>query len=283
MILLLLSLLTSSLAISNDPILGDAPPVEANDGEQGSNLENVFSEPAKKYAEAVKEEIIYDHTFRFKFGMGLKKYNLASSGFKATLPAERSIFLGVDWDFPIENLGWIKSIDLVAEYGQYTFDNLRGLNRASINSKEYLLELNPKMYFSNSSDYYLLLGYRFYSRSSEHSTPNELISSLNSHSVLFGLGGKEEIGNRFYLEGKLKASVPFDYKEKQASSGSYRQSFRMTPELHLVKRFENLFLSIGTEYNFSWTKFNGSGARGTIDAKEIENEIRVPLGVGWKF
>ncbi|MCO5143647.1 MAG: hypothetical protein M9962_11205 [Oligoflexia bacterium] len=271
-----------SMAWANDSILGPTPKLD-DKSFVSEGLDNIFEEPRQVMLAKSNTENKSNYSLGLISGLGIKKYNLTSNGFKAALPVERGLLLGLNAEFSTKNLGWIRAINFEAEYFRYSISSLSGLSRNEVKSKELITDIAPKLFFDSSQHYFLAIGYSFFTREVEATSPNQIMSSPISHSVLLKLGGRENIIKDFFLEGSLKISVPFDYREKTPSSGKYRQSFRSKARVGLRKEFSSLFVSGGFEYLLNWTRFSGRGERGTIEAKEIENEIKVPLGVGWIF
>lgn len=143
--------------------------------------------------------------------------------------------------------------------------------------------LNYKLVLSREN-FNLGAGYSFYKNKADETTPNILIS--NSEFQAIDLFTERSVWHRSNLAVQVFAELelPFIKKELGTNTGFNPRSYTV----HLGYTAKYLFNDVWSvvqrsEYTFDSTRYDGSGNRGTLNAKEKSQRFQFLLGAGYDF
>lgn len=206
----------------------------------------------------------------------IESYNLLGSGLAARLPGVSS----VGGEFRMSGVGWHLS-----GAGQST--NFASLPSTVTPSSMSAFSWNVETAFRVVSGWgqELRVGYGAFARSSGTTEPASLVSSFVAHGPMFSLSPvKKWALGRWVLGYALESTVPWFYAEGGSLTGTYRFGTRSRLKVSVSTRvWKGLELGVGLEALVQALFFAGSGARGTVDATDLELAVGLPLVVRYAF
>lgn len=213
------------------------------------------------------------------FGPSFFQYTLSSDQFAADQPNSTGQAYLLNYSYQNEDSLLEHRFSLLNSSHNLSVPS--SLSPSSIRTTQ--TKLNYKM-VSSRENFNLGAGYSFYKNKTDETTPNILISSSESQAIDLFL--ERYVWHKSNLAVQIFADfeLPFIKKELGTNTGFNPRSYTV----HLGYTAKYLFNDVWSvvqrsEYTFDSTRFDGSGNRGTLNAKEKSQRFQFLLGAGYDF
>lgn len=213
------------------------------------------------------------------FGASLFKYNLTSEQFGADQPMNDGQAYRINYSYQKHDsrnehrLSWFNTSHDIPVPASLTPSNIN-YSQTKLN---YRYVLNTDMINYG-------LGYSFQKVEAGATTPNILIGSFEAHTVTAYLEKTVLQKYDFSLQLFAALKLPVSRKELGTNTG-FNQTSYTSQFGYIAKYLLNDAWSVvqETEYSLTTTSFDGQGNRGTLNAKEKNQNITILVGAGYDF
>lgn len=218
-------------------------------------------------------------TVELSLGPKLKSYDLSGVGFNAKVDYSSGLVVNGKFNFAPENRNWDSHVEV--EHSRVELKSLNGVTPNKTTLSETKASVGVNYLLGNTSIGPLLI---YETMSANQTIP----STLRGNVDFFNLGAR--VGHTFQVTDEIKIKLEAKYFTKVVTASKTiavgnvnKHSSVGAGGIFYYETRPQAHIFAGVGYSDTTTKYKGSSARGTVDAKETEKDILFPLGISYAF